>query len=152
MNKFSLYHTALYAKHWYKRGNIWEDLRKTLTMDNYSGEVMSKDDIVRVILNQCERIPETRAFHSLYEFAMGISPMECWKYGYYTKEHTWTRYCKSSPDYDYHEAIVRYCLSNISIRSYEELGCDKFPAPDFKKCLRKASRSITVKKINAVFS
>jgi len=55
MEKFTLHHAALYAKGWYKRyqkkRTIWDDLKIIMTLDGYSGEYMSKGDIVSVMLN-----------------------------------------------------------------------------------------------------
>ena len=82
MEKFTLYHVALYAKGWYKRENkktIWDDLRVILTLDGYYGEVMDKSDIVGNILNHCSRL-NLSAFKNLGQFADGISPTFCWKY------------------------------------------------------------------------
>lgn len=42
---FKLHHAALYSKCWYKRsGDIWSDLRKTMSCDGYSGDIMDKGD------------------------------------------------------------------------------------------------------------
>lgn len=117
MQKFNILHFALYSKGWYKRNNkrtIWEDLQLILTLDNYSGKYMEKGDIVGVILNQCQRL-DMNAFKNLSTFADGISQSYCWKYGYYTKGNAiWIKEHETLPEYDYYEAIVRYCMSNVA--------------------------------------
>jgi hypothetical protein len=58
MENFTLQHVVLYSKHWYKRTDIWNDLRKCLTADGYCGEVFTNNDCVSIILNQLERLLE----------------------------------------------------------------------------------------------
>lgn len=141
MGNFSLFHTALYAKGWYKREDnktIWEDLKVILSLDDYNGDYMTKYDIVNVVLYQCQRIKEKRAFTDLCEFANGISKDYCWKHGYITKGNaTWFRDEETLPEYDYYEAIIRYCLSNLSNCEVSIL-CGEgntLPKPDFEKGL-----------------
>lgn len=156
MEKFTLHHTALYSKGWYKRYNnktIWQDLQIMLTLDGYSGDLFSNKDILRVILAQCQRI-NMPAFTDLYSFVNGISENECWKYGYYTKNHTWIKANpkKELPEYDNNEAIVRYCLSNISMLSPNQLSeSGKLPRPDYVKGLPRKN-GISDKKINELFA
>jgi hypothetical protein len=149
MDKFNLLHTALYAKHWYKHSDcIWDDLKKTLAMDNYQGDLMTKNNIVFVILDHCQKIPNQLAFTSLYKFTKGISESECWIYGYATKGNSFSLR-DLLPEYDINEAVVRYCLSNISFLSPEELGGVVMPKPDFKKCLPKP-KAVTHKLIKNI--
>ena len=154
MDKFTLYHVTLYAKGWYKRENkktIWEDLQVMLSLDNYSGELMDKGDIVALILNHCSRL-DTRPFKELTEFANGISPSYCWKYGYFTKGNAiWRRDNEKLPDYDYYEAIVRYCLSNLSCTEIKNITNGKLPMPDYIKGLPRKN-GITNKKLKEVFA
>jgi hypothetical protein len=151
---FKLFHVALYAKHWYKRENkktIWEDLQVILDLDGYYGEGMNKGDIVGNILNHCQRL-DIRAFKDLSAFANGISKDYCWRHGYYTQDHTWAiRNKEVLPEYDYYEAIVRYCLSNIQCADIKELcGVDRLPMPDYKKGLPRKN-GITDKKLKEFF-
>lgn len=123
---FKLNHIALYAKGWYKRSdNIWEDLKKCLSCDGYSGDIMSKYDVVTVILIAFEEMPIKRYYHSLREVLDGISPQRCWTRGYYYKDN--------KEEYDMQEATVRYCLS-----CFMETGRDEgmeLTGPDYVKCL-----------------
>jgi len=157
MEKFTLYQTALYAKGWYKRYQIkrtlWDDLKIIMTMEGYSGEYMSKGDIVSVMLNQCQRL-NMRAFKDLSMFADGISKTYCWRYGYYTNGCPWmfNPNKEELPEYDYYEAIVRYCLSNLVSADTKELIGDgnKLPKPDYTKGLKK-SDGISNKKLKEMF-
>lgn len=139
-SKFKLLHFALYSKGWYKkfhpkskRKTIWDDLKCTMTADDYSGEYMTKSDIVFVILDHCNRIDKP-TFKDLIQIISGIAKENCWKFGYYTIENcNWAKdrlEYLTFPEYDYWEAVVRYCMSNIANLSREELGIDSFPSPD----------------------
>ena len=156
-NKFTLYHLALYAKHWYKRSpkkTLWDDLAIIMSLDNYSGEYMSKSDMVFVILNQCQRL-NIRAFNDLHEFATGVAKENVWKYGYYTKDCNWLVNKEPNlPEYDYPEAIIRYCLSNLLSCDKKTLTGDengKLPMPNYKTGLYK-NDGITKKKLKEMFA
>ena len=162
MEKFSLQHTVLYAKNWYKRYNqksqrktIWDDLVITLEMDGYLGTFIGdtplqiKHRVTWLILNQFERLPNKGYANSLSAFYEGIKPYNCWKYGYYTKDHTWMR-SKSeideSPEYDMDEAAVRYCLSHFcQLERKSWVPC----APDYTKMPRR--NGVTNKKVKEFF-
>lgn len=155
MEKFTLFQTALYAKGWYKRyqnnRTIWDDLKIILTMDGYSGEYMSNTDIVSVMLNQCQRL-NMRAFKDLSVFANGISKSYCWKHGYFTNGWIFQKKGEELPEYDYYEAIIRYCLSNLVSADSKELCGEgnKMPAPDYTKGLKR-SDGISNKKLKEMF-
>jgi hypothetical protein len=138
MEKFTLRHTVLYAKNWYKRYSaegerktIWEDLVLALEMDGYIGSFEGespeqiKNRVAYLIVGQFERLPKKGSLTSLQSFYEGIKPHNCWKYGYYTKGFTLMRSkeeIENSPDYDYNEAVARYCLSYFLGLSKEEWG------------------------------
>jgi hypothetical protein len=140
MEKFALSHTMLYAKGWYKtydskskNKTIWDDLRVIMSLDDYSGDIMSKTDITYVILHQCQKL-DVRAFKDLAAFATGISKDMCWKHGYVTTDHKWLiKDGEVVPEYDYFEAIVHYCLS--SLRYLDKATHGKLPMPDYIKGL-----------------
>lgn len=147
-NEFSLKHVVLYAKHWYERTNILEDIKKCLTADGYSGEVFDKGDCVRLLLNQYEKLP-VKGTRSLFNFLNEIKECNCWKTGYYTKNHAWVLRSKPEPelpDYDIDIACIYYCLSEFSILSNTEWVAVK---PDYKNVLpkRKGLRTKDVEKM-----
>lgn len=147
MEKFSLQHTVLYAKHWYKHSdNFWEDIKKCLTADGYSGEYFSPADCTNVIINHFERLNHPY-YGQLSRVLFGIQETECWKYGYYTNHHTWIKDYEKRPIYNINEAIVRYCLS-----CFFNIETDKWNPckPDFKNCLP-ARKGITKKKAEEFF-
>ena len=148
MGNFTLQHLVLYSKHWYKHGkDFWSDIKKCLTADGYSGEYFTNNDCVRVILHQFEKLEYKEYRNSLSSFVDGIDELNCWKYGYYTKSHTWFKSDEELPEYDQKEAIVRYCLSNFCILTNTEW---KVIPPDFKKCLPR-SNGIKDKNIKEIF-
>ena len=150
MDTFSLQHTVLYAKHWYKRFNpsgvrktLWDDLAITLEMDGYLGtfegdsEIARKQRITHLLVGQFSRLPNKGHANSLQAFFDGIRPYNCWKYGYYTKDFTFMR-CQEdideSPVYDYDEAVARYCLSHFNGLDNSEWKVTK---PDYTKLPRR---------------
>lgn len=162
-NKFTLHHTALYAKGWYKqyqnhplssRKEIWDDLRKTLSKDDYSGDIMSKNDILYVILHQLEQL-DLQCFKPT-TLLSEIKDYNCWKYGYETKTNSFRGtidkdYISKLPDYDMDLAILYYCLSCIKLMDKKRLGWDEEkPYPDYKNCLPKPNR-IKQKQYETVF-
>lgn len=122
MEKFGLGHVALYAKGHYQRGeNLWEDLKKCLTADDYSGEGFDKYDVVNLLIIHGERIPfhgsSPRARHMIVD----IAPENCWRRGYYTKDARWIK-DENLPEYDYWEAVARFYLSEIAGSLIADLG------------------------------
>ena len=142
---FKLNHFALYSKHWYKRFNrngksehktIWDDLKKVMTADGYYGEVMTKMDMVSIIVNHSTRL-KIHAFRDMLTMLVGITDCECWKYGYYTKTNCdWINKenIDDYPDYDYWEAIIYYCMSSVCNTEIKDLPMG-FVKPDYKNCL-----------------
>ncbi len=112
--KFTLFHIALYSKGWYKRehlGNtVWDDLKIMFTLDDYQGEFMNKKTMIGVLLNHCQRL-DVRGFTDLSQFVNGIDKSNSWKYGYMTNGHMFQERGEELPEWDYDEAIIRYCLS-----------------------------------------
>jgi hypothetical protein len=85
MEKFSLQHTVLYSKGWYKRYDlksnrktIWDDLRIVLEMDGYVGTFIGdspeqvKNRISYLLVNQLERLPKTGHARTLSNFYESI--------------------------------------------------------------------------------
>jgi len=158
-DKFNLPNLALYSKGWYQKENkqtIWEDLKIILTIDGFMGEHMDKSDIVHIILNNCQRI-NSSAF-SLINYTNGITPDNCWKTGYYTKGCAWLSLKEDKegkaellPEYDFYEAVIRYCLSNIRFTPNDELGDVKLPKPDYTHGLKR-SKGVSKKKLKDFFN
>lgn len=160
MEKFKLQHTVLYSKGWYKkynskgkRKNIWDDLRLTLEMDGYIGTFIGdspeqlKNRIAYLLVNQLERLPITGQVRTLTNFFESIKEYNCWKYGYYTKNNSHLRKdLNDKPEYDYNEAVARYCLSIFCNLDRKEWNVCK---PDYSKMSR--NRNITDKKISEIF-
>lgn len=163
MEKFSLQHTVLYSKNWYKRYNpkgirktLWDDLMTVLEMDGYLGTFIGdtpsqiKHRATWLLVNQFERLPYKGHSNSLSAFFEGIKPHNCWKYGYYTKDHTWMRSkaeIDASPEYDYDEAVARYILSNLSMLRFDEWNSC---LPDYTKMPRK--NGISDKNVKEIFA
>ena len=105
---WTLSHTVLYAKGWYKASeDIFEDLKKILELDDYTP--FTKADIFNILLSSAERF-EHQAF-DLREMIIGVHPKECWKVGYHTVDSFCKRNNEVYPQYNYETAIVYYILS-----------------------------------------
>ncbi len=153
-NKFKLNHVALYAKNWYKQSSkstIFDDLKKCLTCDNYNGEFMTNNDVIYIILNHCQKI-KTHNFSNLVEILNGVSKENCWRYGYYTKDNYpyYTNKDGILPEYDYHTAILMYCMSCLRTTTKEDLGIETLLSPDYKNCLPRRN-GITDEKLKSQF-
>lgn len=157
-DKFSLRHTVLYAKGWYKRSNnFWKDIMKCLEADGYlgtfEGDTLNqiKHRAAYLIVGQFERLPNKGHANSLQSFYENIKPHNIWKYGYYTKDFTFMRSkeeIEKSPDYDYDEAVVRYCLSHFLGLNKDEWNVCK---PDYKNVLPRKN-GIKDKKVKEIFN
>ena len=126
--KTKLSHVTLYAKKWYKRSeNIYDDLRKCLTADGYSGEIYSDTDVLMKLLNEAESLIETPS--KLFNFHLDIQESQCWRFGYYTK-------CNfasvGDADYDQNIAIIYWCLDKLNNLNHNEFLIKK---PDFENVL-----------------
>ena len=150
MTKLGLQHIALYAKDWYVKEqdqDIWSDLKIIFDLDGYNGEFMTKTDIVSVLLSHCQKMENVRAFE-LFTFANGISQSLSFKFGYYTKGCNMSEdYAKARnltlPEWDYQEAIVRYCISTIKFFKGELVAGEgiKLPRPNYDNLPRPESVS-----------
>jgi hypothetical protein len=156
MKKFKLLHITLYAKKWYKRydgdNTIWDDLRVIFDLDDYNGEFMSKNDMVMIMLNHCQLL-DVRAFTDLNSFASGICRESSWRCGYRYDGMPFQRDDEQNlPEWDYHEAIIHYCLSNLSITETVKLvgegGC--LPMPNYDKGLKRR-KGISNKNLKELF-
>lgn len=128
MENFSLQHAVLYSKGWYKkydpkgkRKTLWDDLSIILEMDGYLGTFAGdspeqiKNRVAYLLVSQLQRIPLTGNARTLSDFYESIKEYNCWKFGYYTKNNShWLRDSDDKPEYDYNEAVARYCLSEFS--------------------------------------
>lgn len=154
MEKFSLRHVVLYAKGWYKRtDNIFNDLSKLLEMDGYLGtfegdsEAQIKNRVAYLLLSHLQRIPLTGNARTLVDFFESVKEGNCWKYGYYTKNnYTFKKSEDVLPDYDFDEAVVRYCLSHFGDLSKGQW--DTIP-PDFTRFPK--GDKVTNKRVKEVF-
>lgn len=139
MAKFNLLHITLYAKGWYKRehgGNtIWDDLKVMFGLDDYQGEFMTKNDMVNVMLNHCQLL-DVRAFTNLTMFASGINKDNSYKNGYLYQGMRFQKEDTTHPEWDYQEAIVRYCLSELRFLGKDELPC-KLPKPNYNMGIKR---------------
>lgn len=146
--KFKLLHTILYAKDWYKRSNnIWDDLKIILTLDGYNGELMTKTDIVSIILINCQLL-DVKCFTDLLEFASGIDKNSAYKNGYEYQGMSFQKQGTSYPEYDMYEAIIYYCISNLRFIETDLYG--KLPHPDYVKGLKRR-KGISNKILNEFF-
>lgn len=121
---------VLYSKHWYKRSNnIWADIKKCLEADEYLPD--DKADMLSIIINHfAPLLQHNGSEYYTRELIFGVTPEQCWKYGYYTKEAKWIKGGKEYdelPDYDYMTAVLYYFMSNVSSMEISKIGKLKKP-------------------------
>ena len=148
-NEFRLNHVVLYAKLWYKHSDdIWADLKKCLTADGYSGDIMRNRDVYWILINQFENMEHRGHAHMLSTVIDSVNEQSCWKFGYVTKgscfaDDPGVEY----PEYDISEAIVRYILSHFMQLNREQWQPTR---PDFKNVLP-PRKGMTAKKVKEFF-
>ena len=109
-------HFYLYAKLWYKRTNIIDDMK--VIMSKRSGvdtQFIRITDIIYVLTRLVQTTPNFKRENFLEEFATEILPSEQWKHG---GPH-WNDSLVSQRDII--ENIVRKCLSILSNQSVKDI-------------------------------
>jgi len=146
-----LKHVALYAKHHYERSvDVWEDVKKCLEADDYMPS--NKIDILNIIIRNVTPLHHQKPTELIMELVEGISPHNCWKYGFYHNQCTWVKECKEYPDYDYKTAVLYFYLSTLMGSTITELDglpeADKKVLPYSKDLLRELKSKKTKKQEN----
>ena len=125
-----LKHVALYSKlHYERSGNVWGDLRKCLRADDYT--LGNKNDILRIIIRNVTPLFCYDKTEMVMELVCSIHPSECWKSGFYTKDHEWAVRNDAAlkyKEYDQQEAILFFYLSKLQSATKDEL--DGLPEAD----------------------
>ena len=68
-----LKHTALYAKGWYKKTNLVEDVKKTLTADGYIPD--TKADVISILARELSPIIRSRyGCEDILDVVTGLHP------------------------------------------------------------------------------
>jgi hypothetical protein len=116
-----LKHVSLYAKGWYeKTDNVFEDLKKILTLDDYTPFV--NNDVFIILVHEYQRI---KPHFDLATFISEIQPRKASWHGYNPKEGEW----------DLFTAVVYYILSEFKFLDREATGravpkySKQFPKP-----------------------
>lgn len=127
----TLQHVVLYAKGWYLKTDVVEDLKKCLTADDYSGEVFNKNDVARLLLTLLEKLPynSNRGLSKLY---FDTRPENCWCIGYKCKDKKDLFNIDDLPEYDSDIAAIHFCL-----RVFEFIAPNEWnpTVPNFEKVL-----------------
>ena len=110
--KFKLTNLVLYSKGWYKKEELWSDLKKILELDGYTP--FSNFDVYSIILNNVQQCNLYR-WTELKEVLNGINKNNCWKYGYYVNNSfiAGNKSVDSLPDWNMETAFIYYVLSNL---------------------------------------
>ena len=116
-NKLKIGHTVLYLNGMYEnnRYDLKTGLRKSLALDGYSTDLFNDKQLANCLLNRCKDL-DIPAFNDIGMFANGISPEGSYKYGYFHQSTTpliLMSIDKDLNEYNIHEAIIYYCVSNI---------------------------------------
>lgn len=128
---FCLKNVALYTKGQYERsGDIWADLKKCLEADGF--QPFDRGDIKRIIVDYVTPVlkPFVQSNHVYLVITLlnEIHPSECWKVGYFTKDHTWVRKPLIN-EYDMDTAVIYWYMSYLRFTEMKELGDIGNPDP-----------------------
>lgn len=97
-----LKHTALYAKGWYKKTNLVEDVKKTLHADGYIPD--TKGDIISILAREVFPLIEKRqGKDAVIDLLSGIHPCKWWMHPIDGDD----------TEYQYDIAVIKYFLSQI---------------------------------------
>lgn len=114
---FPLSNVVLYAKGWYKTSDdVWDDLKKILVLDGYTPN--NNSDVYSILAERFEKFEIRNS--ELREVLYGIHPDQCWKVGYYTKDHTWVDGSNNAKEYDMPTAFIYYVLSTLRFIDNEQ--------------------------------
>lgn len=138
---FPLLNVMLYAKgHYFRKGNIWDNLAKCLEADQYGPydePYRERNTITELI------VAKIRPFLKEYmisDLLSNCSPEYCWRVGYYTIDHKWAlKNGERVPTYNYWEAVVRAHLSCMVSMSKEDLGIESWPDPQIPELTKKVT-------------
>lgn len=124
---FKLKNVALYAKGWYKKSeDIWADLKLCLVGDDYTP--FTNSDVLCIIIPIIAELNEKPIGNFTINLISETHPSNCWKYGYTVKGTPYSG--DSEIEYDYHEAVLRYFLSELKFTSMSLLGMLPLPSDD----------------------
>jgi len=134
---------VLFCKGWYKRKddsnpeNIWDDVKTVLCGDDYQPE--THGDVLYIVINNMTEYfkKDTTAF--AMELIDAIHPFNCWKIGYFTKDHNWV---KGSNDiiYDHQTAVLYFYMSKIKFLDKNITGKLKEPDPKIMQLNHKMTK------------
>jgi len=127
-------HIYLYAKHWYRRTDILEDLKiicaercgsynvkyhDVTNTEEVNKCKVSTSDVLNVVINIIEKyIQEDKNNYLFSSFVNDIAPWNTWKVGYMNKQCDVLFISKEekekAPEYDYVRAVLHKCCSILS--------------------------------------
>jgi len=109
-----LKHTTLYAKGWYLKTDLVEDLKKTLNADGYIPD--HAGDIINILIQEITpywvNVKKRDAESLLRQVLSDADPVSSWKVGYH----------EDSSKHDYRSAIIHSFLSILSCSTVDDLG------------------------------
>ena len=114
-----LKNVALYAKLWYERGEVWQDIKICLQADGY--EPQTKQDILRIVMRNVAPLFKGTIEDFAIDLIEDISPGECWKSGFFHSQCTWVDEAEFHPLYDYKTATLYFFLSKLQGATIDEL-------------------------------
>jgi hypothetical protein len=122
-NTYTLNHVALYAKNWYKRIDLVEDLKKCLDKDGYT--CFTIRDIISILTNHIIKLFNHDISQLILIIWYETNERNAWKYGYYYKHWNDFRTPKDNDtldEYDRDKALIYFYLSKLSMIKTLELG------------------------------
>lgn len=121
--RFPLWHCLLYYLNWYERStDKWDDLKRCLEMDGYSGMQFSNYDVTRLVLSVADDFNIYCAQNGLKLISVASAIPDEWWIAKYREQGL------ENPDLMY---IVDQMMSKFAL-DYDRKTV-KIPKPDFKK-------------------
>ena len=124
-----LKHVALYAKGYYQRTNLWEDLRKCLAADGYDSltEWWNNRYTVNLIVSHVSNLFKNKDIGTYTaQLLFGIDEHNSWRFGYiHDKSPGLLLSVNKEEDikpYDKEEAVVRFFISELVCSKTADLG------------------------------
>lgn len=103
--------TALYAKGWYQKNDLFEDLKKTFKADGYQPSF--KSDIIQIMVNEITPVicKDIKSF--TFDLLSDLHPLNTWKVGYNTQ---------GSINYNFEDAVIHLFLSRLRSMDKDQIG------------------------------
>lgn len=107
----NLKHTALYAKGWYQKNDLFTDLQTVMGADGYQPSY--KSDMIQIMVNEITPLIGKDIKSFTLNMLSDLHPMNTWKTGYNTQ---------GGVGYNFEDAILHMFLSRLRNMDKDQIG------------------------------